>query len=208
MNDYTHRIKWLVVLRFNATLIAKVISWRSLTYMFPGFLTPVLTQPFFPKPPTTFLTCFCRGERRKYAGKKVRLNRGPNSYPPRHECDTLNTEQPGWGSHRIKSSDGITQGFNPLFDDKILGLSKKRAFADDKLNVTQHIKVVFHRIENIVGKEENAGYKSSIYLGILGQAFTPIFPHFFLKLKSRTTFQILLNILNNTVISYNSFIIT
>ena len=37
-------------------------------YVFPGFLTPVLTQLFFPKPPTTFLTCFCRGERRKYAG--------------------------------------------------------------------------------------------------------------------------------------------
>ena len=36
------------------------------TYVFPGFLTPVLTQLFFPKPPTTFLTCFCRGERRKY----------------------------------------------------------------------------------------------------------------------------------------------
>ena len=40
-------------------------------YVFPGFLTPVLTQLFFPKPPTTFLTFFYRGERRKYAGKKV-----------------------------------------------------------------------------------------------------------------------------------------
>ena len=36
-------------------------------YVFPGFLTPVLTLLFFPKPPTTFLTCFCRVERRKYA---------------------------------------------------------------------------------------------------------------------------------------------
>ena len=26
------------------------------TFVFPGFLTPVLTQLFFPKPPTTFLT--------------------------------------------------------------------------------------------------------------------------------------------------------
>ena len=43
-------------------------------YVFPGFLTPVLIQLFFPKPPTTFLTCFCRGERRKYAGEKSRLN--------------------------------------------------------------------------------------------------------------------------------------
>ena len=30
---------------------------------------------FFQKPPTTFLTCFSRGERRKYAIKKFRLNR-------------------------------------------------------------------------------------------------------------------------------------
>ena len=30
-------------------------------YVFPGFLTPVLTQLFFPKPPTTFLTWRKRG---------------------------------------------------------------------------------------------------------------------------------------------------
>ena len=63
-------------------------------YVFPGFLTPVLTQLFFPKPPNTFLTCFCRGERRKYAGKKSRLNRGSNSQPPGHESDMLTTEPP------------------------------------------------------------------------------------------------------------------
>ena len=61
-------------------------------YAFHGFLTPVLTQLFFLKPPTTFLTCFCRGERRKYAGKKSRLNRGSNSQPPGHESDTLTTD--------------------------------------------------------------------------------------------------------------------
>ena len=48
---------------------------------------------------------------------------------------------------------------NPLPDDKFLGLPKLKAFADDKLNVTQNVKVVFHRIENVVGKEENAGYQ-------------------------------------------------
>ena len=86
---------WLVVLGFNATLTAKVISWRSVTHnVFPGFLTPVLTQLSFPKPPTTFLTCFCRGERRKYARKKSRLKRGSNSQPPGHESDTLTTEPP------------------------------------------------------------------------------------------------------------------
>ena len=63
-------------------------------HVFPGFLTLVLTQLFFPKPPATFLTCFSRGERRKYTGKKVRLNRGSNSG---HESDTLTTEPPGRG---------------------------------------------------------------------------------------------------------------
>ena len=41
------------------------------SYLFPGFLTPVLTQLFFPKPPTTFLTCFCRGERQNTPERKV-----------------------------------------------------------------------------------------------------------------------------------------
>ena len=50
------------------------------SYVFPGFLTPVLTKLFFPKPLTTFPTCFCRGERRKY---------GSNSQPPGHESDTF-----------------------------------------------------------------------------------------------------------------------
>ena len=66
-------------------------------YVFPGFLTPALVQPFFPKPRTTFLTCLCRGERRKYAGKKVRLKWGSNSQPPGHEPDTLTTEPHGRG---------------------------------------------------------------------------------------------------------------
>ena len=46
------------------------------------------------------------------------------------------------------------RSYNPLQDDKILGLPKLKAFADDKSNVTQNVKVVFQRIENIVGKEE------------------------------------------------------
>ena len=69
-------------------------------YVFPGFLTPVLTLLFFPKPPTTFFTCFCRGERRKYAGTKSRLNWELNSQPPGHESDTLTTEPPGRGKGR------------------------------------------------------------------------------------------------------------
>ena len=47
---------------------------------------------------------------------------------------------------------------NFLPEDKILTLSKLKAFADDKLNVTQNRKFIFRRRKNIVGKEENAVY--------------------------------------------------
>ena len=88
--------EWLIVLGFNATLTAKLISWRSVTHVFHGFLTPVLTQLFFPKPPNTFLTCFCRGKRRKYARKEVCLNERSNSQPPGYESN----RPPGRGSTR------------------------------------------------------------------------------------------------------------
>ena len=67
----------LVLLKFNGTFFYSLCHIMAVgdARLFPGFLTPVLTQLFFPKPPTTFLTCFSRGERRKYAGKKFRLNR-------------------------------------------------------------------------------------------------------------------------------------
>ena len=95
-------------------------------HVFPGFLTPVLTQLFFPKPPTTFLTCFCRGERPKYAGQKVRLNQGSNLQPPGHESDTLTIEPPwgggGGGAGRIYAMPGgkdfeniVNKGKNAFF---------------------------------------------------------------------------------------------
>ena len=85
-------------------------------YEFPGFVTPVLSQLFFPKPWTTFLACFYRGERRKYAAKKSRLNRGSNSQPPGHESDMLTTEPPGRGTNKAKDqeSQGRTDLSNEL----------------------------------------------------------------------------------------------
>ena len=77
-------------------------------YVFPGFLTPVLTQLFFPKPLTTFLTFFCRGERQKYARKKSRLNLGSNSQPQGHESHTHTTEPPGWGLDCCTGSNDTT----------------------------------------------------------------------------------------------------
>ena len=68
------------------------VSWLSQTST---------NTTFFPKPPTTFLTGFSRGERRKYAGNKVRLKRVSNSQPPGHECDTLTTESSGMDKRQV-----------------------------------------------------------------------------------------------------------
>ena len=48
---------------------------------------------------------------------------------------------------------------NFLPNDKISDWSKLRAFADDKIDVTEKLKFVLGRVENIVGKGENAGYQ-------------------------------------------------
>ena len=51
------------------------------------------------------------------------------------------------------TDDNARSFFNPLPDDKILGLPKLKAFAEDKSDVTQNIKVGLHRIENIGGQK-------------------------------------------------------
>ena len=48
---------------------------------------------------------------------------------------------------------------NSVPTDKILDWSKLKAFADHKINVTEKLKFVSSRIENIFGKGENAGYQ-------------------------------------------------
>ena len=95
-------------------------------YVFPDFLTPVLTQLFLPKPPTTFLT----SERRKYAGKKSRLDWGSNSQPQGHESDTLTTEPPrrvGYHMNRIDIGPNIiVQG--QMIKALLLLVSEKKNF--------------------------------------------------------------------------------
>ena len=55
---------------------------------------------------------------------------------------------------------GVTDSlFNSLPNDKILNQSKLKVVADNKIIVTQRLKFVFGRIENMVGKGENAGYQ-------------------------------------------------
>ena len=48
--------------------------------------------------------------------------------------------------------------FNPLPNDKISDETKLKAFANKKLNVARMMIALFNRVENTVGKEENAGY--------------------------------------------------
>ena len=49
--------------------------------------------------------------------------------------------------------------FNSLPNNKILDWFKLKAFADGKLNVAKMTIFPCNRVENIVGKGENAGYQ-------------------------------------------------
>ena len=61
-------------------------------------------------------------------------------------------------------------GFNSLPNNKTSDVTELKAFADDIITVAQMMISVLNRVENIVGKEENAGY----------QHF-PLFPQCFQK---------------------------
>ena len=59
---------------------------------------------------------------------------------------------------------------NSLPNDKIFALTKLKAFADDKIIVTQKLKFVLGRVEKHCGKRRNAGYQQFLF-----------FPQWFLK---------------------------
>ena len=66
-------------------------------------------------------------------------------------------------------SNSDKKGLNLLPDNKILDLSKLKAFTDDKLNVTQNLKFVFYRTKAIVGKRKKRSISSNV--------FKRLFPH-------------------------------
>ena len=51
----------------------------------------------------------------------------------------------------------ILSTVNISTNDKIIDLSKLKESADEKINIPQNLKFVFGRVENFVGKGENAG---------------------------------------------------
>ena len=67
-------------------------------YVFPGFLTPVLTQIFFQKPRLLFSHASAEPRGENTPEKKSCLNRGLNSQPPGHESDMLTTKPPRWST--------------------------------------------------------------------------------------------------------------
>ena len=120
-------------------------------YVFPGFLSPVLTQLFFPKPPTTFLACFCRGERRKYAGKKARLSRESNIQPPGYEPDTLTTEPLGRGpkSELVQKCEKELNVSAKSIDRVILRGLRKVTWAETLLSVSLLYYLMIHWVVNL-----------------------------------------------------------
>ena len=56
-----------------------------------------------------------------------------------------------------------TVGFKSLPNDKILGQSKFKAFAYEKINVLKKIEICFGKGRNIVGKGENAGFQHFLF---------------------------------------------
>ena len=60
--------------------------------------------------------------------------------------------------NKIRTS--VIQHFNPLQNKKKNSDSSKlKAFADDKINRKEKLKFGLGRVENMVGKGENAGYQ-------------------------------------------------
>ena len=60
---------------------------------------------------------------------------------------------------RQANESGLCLSFNSLTNDKFLDWSKLKALPDIKINVTEKLKFVLGRAENITGKGENAGYQ-------------------------------------------------
>ena len=94
-------VAWLVVLGFNAALTAKVMSWRSVTHAnflaFSRQYQHSTNTTFFPKLPTTFLTCFSmRGENmpeRKFASTGHQTSNHQITSPTRSPLS-----HPGWAA--------------------------------------------------------------------------------------------------------------
>ena len=81
----------------------------------------------------------------------------------------------------IWSSPKFCHLVNFLQNDKILDRSKLKAFADNKIYVTEKLKFALGRVKNIVGKRENAD----------NQHF-PLFPQYFRKVSYTRSLKVVI----------------
>ena len=84
--------------------------------------------------------------------------------------DSSDYSRPRKRAGRLGKGAGRKKHIKSLLNNKILDWSKFKAFADDKLNFARIMISVSDRVENIVGKGENAGYQHFL-----------LFPQRFLK---------------------------
>ena len=68
---------------------------------------------------------------------------------------------------------------NPLPNNKILDFAKFKVLADDKLNIVKMMISLYNRVENTVGKGENAGNQHFLLFPVFSKAF------FFRVIKSQ-----------------------
>ena len=83
-------------------------------------------------------------------------------FPIEDKTKSLNLVCPRQNAFNINWSKLLLSHINSL-QNNILDWSKMNAFADDKINVSEKLKLLLGTVENIVGKGENAGYVISIF---------------------------------------------
>ena len=69
-----------------------------------------------------------------------------------------------WSASALILVDSLPNG-------KILDWSKLKAFADNRISMKQKLKFDMEKVENIVGKVENAGYQSNQHFLLFPQCF-------------------------------------
>ena len=108
----------LFVLEFNAILTAKIIimAVTDVSMCFLAFLTPLLSQVFFPESLTTILTCN-REERQRMAGKKVCRQRVSNPQPSGQIGYLLSIPVEPWSKKKKKKEN---TGYRDVYSPTIL----------------------------------------------------------------------------------------
>ena len=147
----------MVVSGFNTTLTAKVISWRSMTRMCVSWLSHTSTNTTFLSKATDYFShMLLLTPERKVASTGDRTHNHKVMSPT---CSSLS--HPGGGPWQGTPDQTIIQV--KTYINNLIGYyltlyprTNFKAFADNIFHVVQIMFYVSDRVENIVGKGENA----------------------------------------------------